>query len=89
LSNTKVISSLSWRKFTENFGLDNWALDWNYDGKVFKHDFVEFRRRNKKGETLGLKAKKVYEKEGEYEIVVKITDIFGGETSKSIKVVIK
>ena len=64
-------------------------MDWNYDGKVFKHDFVEFRRRNKKDQKIGLKAKKVYEKEGEYEIVVKITDIFGGETSKAVKVVIE
>jgi len=76
------------RKYFEPL-IDYWAVDWNYDGKVFKHDFVEFRRRNKKDQKMGLKAKKVYEKEGEYEIVVKITDIFGGETSKAVKVVIE
>ena len=64
-------------------------MDWNYDEKVFKHDFVEFRRRNKKDQKIRLKAKKVYEKEGEHEIVVKITDIFGGETSKAVKVVVR
>ena len=76
------------RKYFEPL-IDYWAVDWNYDGKVFKHDFVEFRRRNKKDQKMGLKAKKVYEKEGEYEIVVKITDIFGGETSKAVKVVVR
>ena len=76
------------RKYFEPL-IDYWVVDWNYDGKVFKHDFVEFRRRNKKDQKMGLKAKKVYKKEGEYEIVVKITDIFGGETSKAVKVVIE
>jgi len=76
------------RKYFEPL-IDYWAVDWNYNGNVFKHDFVEFRRRNKKDQKMGLKAKKVYEKEREYEIVVKITDIFGGETSKAVKVVVR
>jgi adenine-specific DNA-methyltransferase len=67
--------------------IDYWAIDWNYDGKVFKHDFVEFRRRKRREEQkMNLKASKKYDKIGEYQIIVKITDIFGGETSKAIKV---
>ncbi len=57
--------------------------------EIVKAPFIleELAYRDMWGEMLGLKAKKVYEKEGEYEIVVKITDILGGETSKAVKVV--
>lgn len=39
-----------------------------------------------KDQKMNLKTKKIYEKEDKYEIVVKISDIFGGETSKTAKV---
>ncbi|RKX53271.1 MAG: hypothetical protein DRP25_00715 [Thermotoga sp.] len=65
--------------------INYWAVDWNYDGVVFKHDFVSFDK--KVGEnSIDLVAIHEYEKPEEYRIVVKITDIFGGETSKELTV---
>jgi len=65
--------------------INYWAVDWNYDGVVFKHDFVSFD--NKVGEgNVDTEATHTYDAPGEYRVVVKITDIFGGETSKELTV---
>jgi len=65
--------------------INYWAVDWNYDGVVFKHDFVSFDSKVGEGK-VELEAKHTYEAPGEYRIIVKITDIFGGETSKELTV---
>jgi len=65
--------------------INYWAVDWNYDGEVFKHDFVSFDKKPGEG-NVNFKAVHTYDKPGTYRIVVKITDIFGGETSKEIEV---
>jgi len=65
--------------------INYWAVDWNYDGVVFKHDFVSFDTKVGEG-NVEIEAKHTYEAPGEYRIVVKITDIFGGETSKELTV---
>jgi len=63
--------------------INYWAVDWNYDGVVFKHDFVSFDKRPGEGK-VDVKASQTYDRPGSYRVVVKITDIFGGETSKEI-----
>ncbi len=63
--------------------INYWAVDWNYDGTVFKHDFVSFDRKPGEGK-VEVKAKHTYSEPGTYRVVVKITDIFGGETSKEV-----
>lgn len=65
--------------------INYWAVDWNYDGAVFKHDFVSFDKKPGEGNVI-VKATHTYERSGTYRVVVKITDIFGGETSKEIMV---
>ena len=65
--------------------INYWAVDWNYDGVVFKHDFVSFDKKPGEGK-VEVKASHTYDRPGTYRVVVKITDIFGGETSKEIMV---
>jgi len=65
--------------------INYWAVDWNYDGVVFKHDFVSFDKKPGEGK-VEVKASHTYDRPGTYGVVVKITDIFGGETSKEIMV---
>ena len=65
--------------------INYWAVDWNYDGVVFKHDFVSFDKKPGEGK-VEVKASHIYDRPGTYRVVVKITDIFGGETSKEIMV---
>lgn len=63
--------------------INYWAVDWNYDGVIFKHDFVSFDKKPGEGK-VKVKAMHIYERPGTYRVVVKITDIFGGETSKEL-----
>jgi DNA modification methylase len=63
--------------------INYWAIDWNYDGVVFKHDFVSFNKRQNDNNVVVV-AKNRYDSPGTYRVVVKITDIFGGETSKEL-----
>ncbi len=65
--------------------INYWAVDWNYDGVVFKHDFVSFDKKPGEGKVV-VKASHTYTRPGTYRVVVKIIDIFGGETSKEIMV---
>jgi len=68
--------------------INYWAVDWNYDGVVFKHDFVSFNKRQN-DDNVVVVAKNKYDNPGTYRVVVKITDIFGGETSKELIVNVK
>jgi len=63
--------------------INYWAVDWNYDGVVFKHDFVSFDTKLGEG-NVKIKATHNYDRSGTYRVIVKITDIFGGETSKEL-----
>jgi PKD repeat protein len=67
--------------------INYWAVDWNYDGEVFKHDFVSFDKKPTDGK-VEVKASHKYEKPGTYKVVVKITDIFGGETSRELEITV-
>ena len=63
--------------------INYWAVDWNYDGVVFKHDFVSFDKKPGEGK-VEVKTSHTHDRPGTYRVVVKIMDIFGGETSKEI-----
>jgi adenine-specific DNA-methyltransferase len=63
--------------------INYWAVDWNYDGVVFKHDFVSFDQEPGEG-GVKVSAVQTYPKPGTYTVVVKVTDIFGGETSREL-----
>ncbi len=65
--------------------INYWAIDWNHDGEVFKHDFVSFDKKPGEGH-VEVKATHTYGRSGSYRVVVKITDIFGGETSKELMI---
>ncbi len=67
--------------------INYWAVDWNYDGEVFKHDFVNFDKKPAEGK-VEVKATHEYETPGTYKVVVKITDIFGGETSREFEITV-
>jgi len=67
--------------------INYWAVDWNYDGEVFKHDFVSFDKKTAEGK-VEVKATHKYETPGKYKVVVKITDIFGGETSRELEITV-
>jgi len=64
--------------------IDYWAIDWNYQGDTFHNQWQDYR--TKKEPRVDKKATYTYEKPGEYQIMIKVIDVFGGDVSKVIKV---
>lgn len=67
--------------------IDYWAVDWNYKDDTFHNEWQSYR--TKKDPKIELSAKHKYEEKGKYNIVVKVIDILGNDTTKLIEVNIK
>jgi hypothetical protein len=67
--------------------IDYWAVDWDYKGDTFHNMWQEYR--TKKKPNLQRTINKTYDAPGEYQIVVKVIDILGNDTTKTLKVVVK
>jgi len=63
--------------------IDYWAIDWDYKGDTFHNQWQSFR--TKKEPKVDYEAKHEYDKKGEYQIMVKVIDVFGNDTNKVIK----
>ncbi len=64
--------------------IDYWAIDWDYKGDTFHNQWQSFRV--KKNPKVDYEAKHKYEDSGEYQIMVKVVDVFGNDTNKALKV---
>jgi DNA modification methylase len=64
--------------------IDYWAIDWDNKGDAFHNESQTYRTR--KVPNLELSKSKTYEEPGEYTIVVKVIDILGNDTTKTMKV---
>lgn len=67
--------------------VDYWAVDWNFSDDTFHQGWVTYRTR--KDRSLALESDShAYDKAGQYDVMVKVIDIFGNDTSKicSVKV---
>jgi adenine-specific DNA-methyltransferase len=67
--------------------IDYWAVDWDHDGKTFHNQWQTFRTR--KQTKLEAAATHRYEEAGEFNVMVKVIDILGNDTTKTIRVVVK
>jgi len=67
--------------------IDYWAIDWDYKGDTFHNQWQSFRV--KKNPKVDYEAKHRYEDAGEYQVMVKIVDVFGNDTNKILKVMIE
>ena len=67
--------------------VDFWAVDWDHHGDTFHNMAQEYR--TKKQPKLGLSAKHTYAAPGEYRVVVKVIDILGNDTTKTVTVKVK
>jgi adenine-specific DNA-methyltransferase len=67
--------------------IDSWAVDYNYNGYFFNTSWISFRTYNKR--KVNLRSKPYYyEKQGEYDIAVKVINIFNIEITQIFKVYI-
>ena len=65
--------------------IDYWAIDWDYNGEFFKNDWQSFRTR--KNKDIAMQAAHDYPGEkGDKRIAVKVTDIFGNDGVKVVRV---
>ncbi len=64
--------------------IDYWAVDWNNTGDTFHNEWQDYRTRKKRD--LQMQVAHTYSEPGEYTIVVKVIDILGNDTTKTIKV---
>ena len=61
--------------------IDYWAVDWDFRNDTFMQGWVAYRTR--KDRTLPLTSDPhVYERPGQYRVLVKVIDVFGNDTSQ-------
>ena len=68
--------------------IDYWAVDWAYKNDTFHNQWQTFRTREDGHLKLKVESDP-YREPGEYIIVVKVIDILGNDTTKSIDVEVK
>jgi adenine specific DNA methylase Mod len=60
--------------------IDYWSVDWNYDGKMFRNEWQEFRTKNK-SELVIESIPHKFERKNKT-VAIKVIDIFGNDTTK-------
>ncbi len=66
--------------------IDYWAVDWDNRSDTFHNEWQTYRTR--KDKSLQLEITHSYADPGEYTIVVKVIDILGNDTTKTVKVTV-
>lgn len=64
--------------------IDYWSVDWDNKGDTFHNQWQDYRTRKKR--TIQRSVAHTYDQPGDYTVVVKVIDILGNDTTKSIKV---
>jgi len=67
--------------------IDYWAVDWNNKGDAFHNEWQTYRTR--KDAELSLETEHIFAEAGEYTAVIKVIDILGNDTTKSVKLKVK
>jgi adenine-specific DNA-methyltransferase len=67
--------------------VDYWAVDWDFKDDTFHNQWQSYRTR--KNPKLDLSVKREYPDPGNYTVVVKVIDILGNDTTKTLTVEIK
>lgn len=64
--------------------IDYWAVDWDYRGDAFHNQWQTYRTRQ--DPQLKKLASHTYEEPGRYTIVIKVVDLLGNDTTRSVQV---
>jgi hypothetical protein len=67
--------------------IDYWAVDWNFKDDTFHNQWQSYRTR--KQPKLELSTRYEYPAQGKYRMVVKVIDILGNDTTRTIDVEVK
>ncbi len=67
--------------------IDYWAVDWDFKNDTFHNQWQSYRTR--KDPNIELSAKFEYADAGTYKVVVKVIDILGNDTTKTLDIKVK
>jgi len=67
--------------------IDYWAVDWDFRGDTFHNQWQTYRTR--KELKIELETKYAYSEAGTYTVVVKVIDILGNDTTKTLEITVK
>jgi adenine-specific DNA-methyltransferase len=67
--------------------IDYWAVDWDFRDDTFHNQWQSYRTRQEPD--IELSAKREYEAPGTYKVVVKVIDILGNDTTKTLDIQVK
>lgn len=67
--------------------IDYWAVDWDFKEDTFHNQWQSYRTR--KNPEIELSAKHEYAEAGAYRVVVKVIDILGNDTTKTLDIKVK
>jgi DNA modification methylase len=67
--------------------IDYWAVDWDFRDDTFHNQWQSYRTRQEPD--IELSAKHEYEAPGLYKVVVKVIDILGNDTTKTLDIQVK
>jgi len=67
--------------------VDYWAVDWDYKNDTFHNQWQAYRTR--KEPKIELETKYIYPAAGKYTVVVKVIDILGNDTTKTLEINVK
>lgn len=62
--------------------IDYWAIDWNYKDDTFHNEWQSYR--TKQNPKIELSTEHAYDEKGNYTVLVKVIDILGNDTTKSL-----
>lgn len=67
--------------------IDYWAVDWDYKNDTFHNQWQSYRTRQQPD--LELSARYEYPEPGTYRVVVKVIDLLGNDTTKTLEIKVK
>ncbi|MGB2678043.1 MAG: site-specific DNA-methyltransferase [Candidatus Acidiferrum sp.] len=67
--------------------IDYWAVDWDYKNDTFHNQWQAYRAR--KEPKLEIETKYTYSAPGKYAVVIKVIDILGNDTTKTLEIIVK
>jgi len=67
--------------------IDYWAVDWDNSGDTFHNEWQSYRTR--KDKTIERQVSHTYTEAGTYQVVVKVIDILGNDTTRQLQVEVK
>lgn len=68
--------------------IDYWAVDWDFQNDTFMQGWVAYRTKQQRKLPLSSDSH-VYAKPGKYQVLVKVIDIFGNDTTQAVEINVK